>query len=61
MLLDNAQDLVAQPVLTEDDLMKRFKIAVRDALSFGLTSVHDAGLDPVSLEFFKRYEPIVLS
>lgn len=54
VLLDNAQDLLKQPELTESDLLRRFKVAVRDAHRYGLTSIHDAGLDPVSLAFFKR-------
>ncbi|ESK85235.1 hypothetical protein Moror_11382 [Moniliophthora roreri MCA 2997] len=54
MLLDNAQELIKQPLPNEDDLLKRFNIAVRDAVKYGLTSIHDAGLDPVSLNFFKR-------
>ncbi|KAF9245006.1 amidohydrolase family-domain-containing protein [Melanogaster broomeanus] len=54
VLLDNAQGLVKTPALTEDDLRRRFALTVRDALSFGLTSIHDAGFSPVSLEFFKR-------
>ncbi|KAJ7187578.1 amidohydrolase family-domain-containing protein [Mycena pura] len=37
-----------------DDLVQRFTIAVNDALAYGLTSVHDAGLDPASLAFFTR-------
>ncbi|KAH9485282.1 Putative amidohydrolase YtcJ [Psilocybe cubensis] len=51
---DNAQDLLKQPELTENDLMRRFKVAVRDAHRYGITSIHDAGLDPKSLAFFKR-------
>ncbi|KAJ8077031.1 hypothetical protein PM082_001454 [Marasmius tenuissimus] len=54
MLLDNAQELIHQPELDDDDLLKRFGTAVRDAIKVGLTSIHDAGLDPVSLNFFKR-------
>ncbi|TFK44572.1 amidohydrolase family-domain-containing protein [Crucibulum laeve] len=54
LLLDNAQDLLKQPKLTESDLLRRFKVAVKDAHSLGLTSIHDAGLDPISLAFFKR-------
>lgn len=54
MLIDNAQDLVKQPKLTEDDLVQRFRITVSHALAHGLTSIHDAGLDPTSLAFFTR-------
>ncbi|KAG5221307.1 amidohydrolase family-domain-containing protein [Salix suchowensis] len=55
VFLDNAQELVKQPPVTEADLLKRFATAVKDAHRFGLTSIHDAGLDPTSLKFFKRY------
>ncbi|KAJ7681284.1 amidohydrolase family-domain-containing protein [Mycena rosella] len=54
VLLDNAQELLKTPSLTEVDLMQRFSVAVNDALAYGLTSVHDAGLDPTSLDFFIR-------
>ncbi|KAG2128616.1 amidohydrolase family-domain-containing protein [Suillus bovinus] len=55
VLLDNAQDLVEIPAPTEQDLLRRFNTAVNDALSYGLTSIHDAGLKPISLEFFRRF------
>ncbi|KAG6832492.1 hypothetical protein H0H87_001417 [Tephrocybe sp. NHM501043] len=54
VLLDNAQELLKQPKLTETDLVRRFHVAVKDAHALGLTSIHDAGLDPASLAFFKR-------
>jgi len=54
VLLDNAQELLKQPKLTEGDLLRRFKVAVRDAHSFRLTSIHDAGLDPTLLKFFEK-------
>ncbi|KAE9401637.1 amidohydrolase 3 [Gymnopus androsaceus JB14] len=54
MLLDNAQELVNQPKLLEDDLLKRFNSAIQAAVRYGLTSIHDAGLDPVSLNLFKK-------
>ena len=53
--MDNAQELLKQPKLTESDLLRRFKVTVRDAHKHGLTSIHDAGLDPASLAFFNRY------
>ncbi|KAJ3574658.1 hypothetical protein NP233_g1624 [Leucocoprinus birnbaumii] len=58
VFLDNAQDLIKQPGLTEDDLLRRFKLAVDHAHSRGLTSIHDAGLDPMSLAFFKKQAEI---
>ncbi|KZT19709.1 hypothetical protein NEOLEDRAFT_1141709 [Neolentinus lepideus HHB14362 ss-1] len=53
VLLDNAQELVEKPPLTEKDLLRRFKYVVQDGLANGLTSIHDAGFSPVSLAFFK--------
>ncbi|KAJ7251771.1 amidohydrolase family-domain-containing protein [Mycena haematopus] len=54
MFLDNAQDIIFQPALTDDDLMRRFSIAVQDVVAVGLTSIHDAGLNPMSLKFFTK-------
>lgn len=61
VFIDRAQELVPKPILTEDDLMLRFQFAVNDALANGLTSIHDAGFDPTSLSFFKRYLPYFMS
>ncbi|GAW10658.1 amidohydrolase ytcJ [Lentinula edodes] len=54
MPLENQQELVKQPKLLEDDLLRRFDSAIQNAVKFGLTSIHDAGLDPASLKFFKQ-------
>ncbi|KAG6920121.1 hypothetical protein DXG01_010189 [Tephrocybe rancida] len=56
VFLDNAQDLLKQPELTEADLLHRFHVAVKDAHAQGLTSIHDAGFNPASLAFFKRLQ-----
>ncbi|KAI0656518.1 amidohydrolase family-domain-containing protein [Cubamyces menziesii] len=54
VFLDNAQDLVIRPEPTYKQLQKRFAATVKDAHSLGLTAVHDAGFNPMSLEFFRR-------
>ncbi|TBU22980.1 amidohydrolase family-domain-containing protein [Dichomitus squalens] len=54
VFLDNAQDLVIRPEPTHKQLQKRFAATVKDAHRLGLTSVHDAGFNPMSLEFFRR-------
>ncbi|KII92233.1 hypothetical protein PLICRDRAFT_37025 [Plicaturopsis crispa FD-325 SS-3] len=54
VFIDDAQYLVKRPDLSEDDLLKRWARAAQDALSLGLTSMHDAGFSPVSLDFFSR-------
>ncbi|TRM69760.1 amidohydrolase family-domain-containing protein [Schizophyllum amplum] len=53
LMLDNAQELVKQPPLTDEDLERRFSMTVAAAHKYGVTAIHDAGLDPVSLRFFK--------
>jgi len=55
VLLDNAQEFLKQPEVTENDRLRYFKVAVRDAHRLGITSMHDAGLNPASLAFFKRF------
>ncbi|KAM5535097.1 hypothetical protein V8D89_011183 [Ganoderma adspersum] len=54
VFLDNAQDLVVRPEPTYKQLQKRFAATVKDAHRLGLTSVHDAGFNPISLAFFRR-------
>jgi hypothetical protein len=60
VLLDNAQDLIKQPDLGHDDFLRRFKLTMTHAMSYGLTSIHDAGLNPQSMEFFKKFACLTL-
>lgn len=53
--MDSAQDLIARPTLSEDDLERQFRTTVDEARAVGLTSLHDAGFNPDSLAFFKRW------
>ena len=53
--MDSAQDLIARPILSEEDLERQFRTTVDGALAAGLTSLHDAGFNPDSLAFFKRW------
>ncbi|KAF7790314.1 hypothetical protein EIP86_001268 [Pleurotus ostreatoroseus] len=57
VLLDNAQELAnaLRPEPTYEQLEQRFNLTVKDAVKYGLTSIHDAGFDPISLSFFRRY------
>lgn len=54
VFIDNAQELIKHPILTDDDLYRRFKTTVDHSLQHGLTSLHDAGFKPDSLAFFRR-------
>ncbi|KAF9455444.1 amidohydrolase 3, partial [Collybia nuda] len=58
VFMDSAMDLIARPVLSAEDLEKRFAVTVKEALSKGVVSLHDAGFKPVSLDFFKRKSAI---
>jgi predicted amidohydrolase YtcJ len=62
VLLDNAQALANahRPEPTYEQLALRFNLTVQDAVSHGLTSIHDAGFDPISLEFFRRQVNVVV-
>ena len=55
VFVDNAQNLIAYPAYTDDDLLKKFSYTANDALSYGITTVHDAKLDPKEIYFFHRY------
>lgn len=54
VFVDNAQNLIAYPLYTDDDLLKKLAYTMNDALSYGITTVHDAKLDPEEIEFFHR-------
>ncbi|KAI5898555.1 uncharacterized protein SCHCODRAFT_02612450 [Schizophyllum commune H4-8] len=54
VFVDNAQNLIAYPAYTDEDLLKKFSYTANDALSYGITTVHDAKLDPKEIDFFHR-------
>ncbi|KAH6885592.1 amidohydrolase family-domain-containing protein [Coprinopsis sp. MPI-PUGE-AT-0042] len=54
VFIDTAQSLITPAVVTPEMQRQRFKNTVKDALRAGLTSLHDAGLYPISLDFFAR-------
>jgi hypothetical protein len=57
IFLDNAiREYVGRvmPPMTDALREENLNVAMRDALSFGLTGIHDAGLVPEDLAFFRR-------
>ncbi|KAI0277880.1 amidohydrolase 3 [Russula aff. rugulosa BPL654] len=56
VFIDNALDLIdnVKPARTEVETVQCFEITMRDALRFGLTSIHDAAAFPDDIAFFKR-------
>jgi len=54
VFLDNARDLIPIPLPTEEALLKRWEPVVKDAHAVGLTAVHDALLQPNTIDFFHK-------
>ncbi|KAJ8074808.1 hypothetical protein PM082_019133 [Marasmius tenuissimus] len=52
VFVDNAIDLIPAPEWSEEQLSEYFNITMTDALSFGLTSIHDADTRPQMRKFF---------
>jgi hypothetical protein len=55
VFLDNAMTLIPYPPWTTAQHSEYFKTAMKDALSVGLTTIHDAFTSPEQVEFYKRY------
>jgi predicted amidohydrolase YtcJ len=47
-------NLIPYPQWTPSQYMEYFNTAMKDALSHGLTSIHDAFTSPDQVEFFKK-------
>lgn len=54
VFVDNAMKLIPAPVMTEEKMDEYFKVTMQEALSTGLTSIHDAGSEAPQIGFFKR-------
>ncbi|EJD04927.1 uncharacterized protein FOMMEDRAFT_105127 [Fomitiporia mediterranea MF3/22] len=54
IFVDNAMDIIKVPEWTEKQMLDYYFSAVKEALSYGLTSIHDAWALPRTIEFFKR-------
>ena len=57
IFMDDAMFLVekAMPALTEAERLKALDLVVKEMVSNGLTGLHDAGVLPSDIAFFKRY------
>jgi predicted amidohydrolase YtcJ len=57
IFVDTAMDLIddLRPPPTEVETFESFEITMRDALRFGLTSIHDASSSPSEIAFFRRH------
>ncbi len=54
VFVDNAMNLVPIPQWTNDEMELFFQTTMKEALSYGLTSIHDADALPHYVEFFKK-------
>lgn len=54
-------EFIPVPEWTDEQTAEYFDIAVRDAFSVGLTSVHDAMSTPHHIEFFRRYVVVIFA
>jgi hypothetical protein len=60
VFMDTASwELILRPPNSDEDIEKRFALAVSHAHSKGVTSLHDAGAFPVTMKFILRF--VVLS
>lgn len=54
IFVDNAMALIPKPTWTNQTLKQYFATAMKDAVSYGLTSIHDAGTYPDHIQFYKQ-------
>ncbi|KAK7441742.1 hypothetical protein VKT23_016405 [Stygiomarasmius scandens] len=54
VFLDNAISLIPIPAWTEDQMSEFFDTTMKQALSYGLTSIHDADSSPAMISFMKK-------
>jgi predicted amidohydrolase YtcJ len=54
IFIDNAMQLIPTPPWSEEQMSGYFETAMADALSHGLTSIHDAAALPHYIKFFRK-------
>ncbi|THH07935.1 hypothetical protein EW145_g3048 [Phellinidium pouzarii] len=55
VFVDNAMALITLPDWTEKEMLGFYFTAVKEALSYGLTSIHDAATTPQMISFLKKF------
>ena len=54
IFVDNAMNLIPVPAWSESQVAGFFESTIKEALSFGLTSIHDADTKLEHIDFFKK-------
>ena len=51
---DNAMNLIPSPGWNDETMSRFFALTIKEALSYGLTSIHDADSKVDMIKFFKK-------
>ena len=54
IFVDNAMYLVPVPEWSEETMSRFFELTIKEAISYGLTSIHDADSKVNQIKFFKK-------
>ena len=54
IFVDNAMDLIPIPAWSDQQVAGFYDLTIKQALSYGLTSIHDADTRLEHIDFFKR-------
>jgi len=54
IFVDNAMDLIPIPPWSDQQVAGFYDLTIKQALSYGLTSIHDADTRLAHIDFFKR-------
>ena len=54
IFVDNAANLIPTPEWSEETISRYFEVTIKEALSYGLTSIHDADTRVPQIKFFKK-------
>lgn len=55
IFVDNAMDLLPIPEWSEAQISDFYDLTIKEALSYGLTSIHDADTKLPHIKFFQKY------
>lgn len=54
IFVDNAANLIPIPEWSEETISSYYELTIKEALSYGLTSIHDADTRVNQIKFFKK-------
>lgn len=54
IFVDNAANLIPIPEWSEETISRYYDLTIKEALSYGLTSIHDADTKVNQINFFKK-------